>query len=164
MEVWKTTIESDRYEVSNKGRIRNKQRLIPIVLKDNGNGYVYWQRKENGKMINSYVHRTLYKAFVGNIPDGCEINHINFNRGCNELSNLELTTKKENMYHSRINGRFDEANRKQSEILKQKTLLGMNPFQQLTIEQRKKATENWKAGYTKERHGMYGVKRNKKTK
>jgi hypothetical protein len=159
MEIWKTTIESDRYEVSSKGRIRNKQRLIPIVLKDNGAGYIYWQRKESGKMINSYVHRTLYKAFIGEIPNGYEINHINFDRGCNEISNLELSTHKQNMKHSRDNGRFNEADKKQSEFLKKKSLLGLNPFQNLTNEQRKKATEKWKAGYTKERHGMYGIKK-----
>ena len=162
MEIWKRTIESELYEVSSYGRIRNIKRLKPIKLKDNGHGYIYWQRNDTGKMKNSYVHRTVYSAFIGNIPDGYEINHINFERGCNEVSNLELSTHKQNMKHSRDNGRFIEASKKQSELLKQKALLGINPFQNLTNEQRKKGTEKWKAGYTKERHGMYGVKRSNK--
>lgn len=128
MEIWKQTIESELYEVSNYGRIRNIKRLKPIKLKDNGHGYIYWQRNDKGKMKNAYVHRTVYSAFVGNIPEGYQINHINFERGCNEISNLELSTNKENMKHSRDNGRFDEANIKHSKLLKDRSILGTNPL------------------------------------
>ncbi len=118
MEIWKQSIESELYEVSSYGRIRNIKRLNPIKLKDNGHGYIYWQRKQNGKMKNEYVHRSVYRAFVGNIPEGYEINHINFDRAYNDLSNLELITREKNMKYSRDNGRFIEADKKHSEFMK----------------------------------------------
>jgi hypothetical protein len=158
MEIWKTTLEDDRYEVSNKGNVRSKQRMHPLVLKDTGNGYLVWQRRLNGKIKNQLVHRTVYRAFVEEIPEGYQINHINFERACNEVSNLQLTTVKENHQHSRSNGRFDIKDKLHSKWMKEQTKNGLHQFQNLTKEQRELGTKNWKAGYTKDRHGRYGIK------
>lgn len=151
MEIWKTTVESDRYEVSNNGKIRHIIRKQELKLNDNGNGYKFWTRYENGKLINSYVHRTVYSAFIELIPNGMTINHKNFDRGCNNLENLEICSLKENLNYSRKKGRFDNANKKQSEKLKINS-----PFKSLTSKHRKKAAKTRKNNWKPEKHGMYG--------
>lgn len=43
-----------------------------------------------------FVHRVVYETFVGEIPSGMEIDHINTNRDDNRVENLLLTTHKGN--------------------------------------------------------------------
>lgn len=47
------------------------------------------------KAKSYYVHRLVWEAFRGPIPDGKEIHHKDGNRRNNSLSNLQLVTKKE---------------------------------------------------------------------
>ena len=42
------------------------------------------------------VHRLVYATFVGEIPDGLQVNHIDECKENNVLSNLNLMTAKEN--------------------------------------------------------------------
>jgi hypothetical protein len=124
-EIWKTTIESDLYEVSNLGKVRHIiRRKILVTDKNHSSGYCYWTRRED-KTYNSYVHRTVYQAFNNIvIPKGMEINHLDFNRKNNCLSNLELVNKKENHNYSFKAGRYEDAHKKQSEMLKNKWASG----------------------------------------
>ena len=116
MEIWKTTIESDRYEVSNYGNVRSKLNKTNLSLRKQAN-YFYWARTEGGKFKKAYVHRTVYQAFNKVIPNGYHINHIDFNGNNNNLSNLELTTPLENNQHSRKAGRFEEAQKNHSKFM-----------------------------------------------
>jgi len=52
------------------------------------------------KTKNVRVHRLVWMAYNGLIPEGMQINHINTNKMDNSLVNLELTTPKENVQHS----------------------------------------------------------------
>ena len=74
----------------------------------------YWNKKEDKLMQKSIfknkdgydctntkigcksVHRIIYETFVGTIPDGYEIDHINSIRDDNRLENLRCVTHKEN--------------------------------------------------------------------
>lgn len=49
---------------------------------------------------NLYVHRLVYRTFVGVIPSRMEINHIDHNKENNSLENLELLTHSENLEKS----------------------------------------------------------------
>ena len=52
----------------------------------------------NGYVITSfgYMHKIIWEAFKGKIPEGYEIDHINTIRNDNRLENLRLVTHKEN--------------------------------------------------------------------
>ena len=43
------------------------------------------------------AHRLVYETFIGDIPQGYEIDHINAIRDDNRIENLKLCTHKENM-------------------------------------------------------------------
>lgn len=55
------------------------------------------------------VHRIIYQKFVGQLDMDLEINHIDGDRKNNDISNLELVTRSQNMRHS-----FHVLNRKPS--------------------------------------------------
>lgn len=97
-EVWVDMIDSNgRYEVSNFGRIKNK------------NGYIirpYLKRKtyfcaclniSKEKRINVFVHRLIYESFNGKISIGNVVDHIDSDPLNNRLDNLRETTIAENL-------------------------------------------------------------------
>lgn len=49
------------------------------------------------------VHRLVMRTFVGPLPLGYQINHINANKSDNRLVNLEYCTPKENTEHAFAN-------------------------------------------------------------
>lgn len=83
------------------------------IVTDPNSGDV-WVRGKLGKAhANGYVraylapgcvapvHRIMWIANRGEIPDGCQINHRNKIRYDNRLDNLEVVTPAENVQHSR---------------------------------------------------------------
>ena len=69
----------------------------------NGRGYLTVQI--NGKAY--LVHRLVAEAFIGPIPDGCQIDHINRNRQDNRCENLRIITPSGNNRNTRANDRVD---------------------------------------------------------
>jgi hypothetical protein len=117
MEVWKEMNEFyGFYSVSNLGRVKRNKRVLKktngatlileerlISLTNNGNGYLALRAYVNNQSKIKYVHRMVYKYFVGELVDGMQINHIDFNRSNNTPSNLEQVTSRQNIHHSRVN-------------------------------------------------------------
>lgn len=44
-----------------------------------------------------YVHRVVYEAFIGEIPEGLIIDHIDENKSNNHLTNLQVLSHSENL-------------------------------------------------------------------
>lgn len=58
---------------------------------DNG----YWRQRvttPDGKHIKVYVHREVYKEYLGDIPEGFHIHHINKDINDNNINNLLMVT------------------------------------------------------------------------
>lgn len=91
--------ELNDFEISNNGAVRRKG---STVLKSHSmrNGYVRYSLC--GSMLTA--HRLVYLTFVGEIPDGYVIDHINGIRDDNRVENLRCITQSENMKHSQEMG------------------------------------------------------------
>jgi len=54
----------------------------------------------DGVMKTHHIHRLVYLTYLGEIPEGKVINHIDGDRYNNHISNLECVTQKENIEHA----------------------------------------------------------------
>ena len=72
------------------------QQLIPNKA---GKGYLRYDLCKNGKYAHIYAHRLVYEAFIGKIPEGKEIDHINTIKDDNRITNLRCVDRKENMHN-----------------------------------------------------------------
>lgn len=116
-EIWKDIKDYEGYyQISNMGRVKSLKRIIPHringeyhipekILKHNIVAFGYHQvslRKMNKRKLK-YVHVLVMETFVGDKPEGYEVNHIDEDKSNNRLDNLEYLTRKENNnYGTRI--------------------------------------------------------------
>lgn len=98
------------YQASNLGRIRSFKYNNVRVLKPGKTreGYYIVILYLNSVRKNVSVHRLLWTAFNGPIPEGLQINHLNENKADNRLENLSLCTAKENINYGTRNKRAGE--------------------------------------------------------
>lgn len=100
IEIWKNINISANYSISNKGRVRNNKSGKIRVLKFDGR-YLSFKLQLKGKYITFQVHRLVAEAFIPN-PDNLPIvNHIDGDGLNNNEWNLQWSTQKYNIYHSR---------------------------------------------------------------
>lgn len=88
MITWRTCTLSEKYEVSDDGRVRRVWKHTHRELKpyDNGKGYMKVQLGYRGP--RTYVHALVAAAFIGPRPPGRDIDHRDFDRTNNAVSNL----------------------------------------------------------------------------
>lgn len=81
-------------------------KLMQIQVIKNQDGYLQVKIKQH---IIVYIHRLLYETFIGPIPAGYEIDHIDTNPDNNCLENLKLVTHKENCNNPLTKKHYSEA-------------------------------------------------------
>ena len=110
-EIWKD-IEGYEglYQVSNLGRVRSCDWILThrngkkykrdgkLLALKNHNGYLRVGLGGHKLQKWFFVHRLVYETFVGPIPEGMQVNHINEVKTDNRLENLNLMTPKENSH------------------------------------------------------------------
>lgn len=96
-EIWKPVVGFEGlYEVSNKGRIRNRKGRILRFFKNRE--YLKIELSNNGKTKKLYVHRLVAEAFIPNYDSTKNIiNHKDENPGNNCVENLEWCDYKYNL-------------------------------------------------------------------
>ena len=107
IEIWKDIPNYEGlYQVSNLGRVKSLERIDALgrrveekILKlwINRKGYYIVCLCKQSTKKWYMVHRLVYEAFNGQIPEGYEVNHINEIKSDNRLENLNLMTHKENV-------------------------------------------------------------------
>lgn len=89
------------YEASDDGQVRSLPRNTTsgklLNQRTQNKGYYTVTICKNGKRKDRLVHRLVWEAFNGMVPNGYEVNHIDENKANNALSNLELLTHRENV-------------------------------------------------------------------
>lgn len=94
------------YIVHDDGTVRNKDGSLK-KFKTNRKGYLFTNFYYDGRSHTHVIQRVIWQAFVGYVPEGYEIDHIDNDRTNNRLSNLQLLTKSQNNQKS-----YDSGNRK----------------------------------------------------
>lgn len=137
-EEWRDIVGYEGYfQISNYGRIRSLDR--EIICKNGVIRHYKGKLLKNGKRRNYYrvcftycgeridlqLHRCVWEAFVGPIPEGYDIHHKDHNPQNNSLDNFQMVTKKEHydIHKEDITHNIGGA-RKNSHIIEQYTLQG----------------------------------------
>lgn len=106
------------YEVSNIGRVRAPSKVIngprgratrkAKMLKPyrKSNGYLNIVTVNNNIKVYNWVHRLVAQAFIPNPENKKEVNHKDFDKTNNRVSNLEWCSRKENSDHARATKDF----------------------------------------------------------
>lgn len=97
MEMWKTIPYETLYEVSENGKIRNKETGHIKSTRFDKYGYPRVTLYPSGKTYT--IHRLIMTSFYSKEEWKEHINHIDNNRSNSTLSNLEWCTAKENVAH-----------------------------------------------------------------
>lgn len=84
------------YLISSCGRLKYRKKDQWHDLKIREKRYHQVALWKNKKYFYPYVHRLVYLTFLGNIPSGREIDHIDRCAHNNHLSNLRLATRSQN--------------------------------------------------------------------
>ena len=117
-EIWKPVKDyEDIYMISNLGRIKSLDRYytdsngiqffrkgkILSNKKTNGMGYSITTLCNKGKKSNKYIHRLVAEAFLPNLENLPQVNHIDGNKKNNVIDNLEWSSALQNINHAIIN-------------------------------------------------------------
>lgn len=126
-EIWKPVKDFEGlYEVSNMGNVRSLNYRCTGEIKilkpgKDKRGYLKVNLYKSSKYSSKRVHRLVATAFIPNLDNKTQVNHIDGNKQNNTVSNLEWCTNSENMQHAWRTGlRNEETKRKISESLKGK--------------------------------------------
>ena len=137
-EIWKDIENFSKYQVSNLGRIKSKERYTKakddeiihrkeFLLKEFINKKGYKQvtlYDDNRKPKTMRVHKLVALTFIENENNLPQINHIDGNKLNNEVSNLEWISNYDNMQHAIKNGLIDQELRKENMSKLGKSLKG----------------------------------------
>lgn len=86
-----------RYYVSDEGKVYNMSGKFEMRLEESGNYLRFNCSYNDGQRKHVLVHRAVWEAFNGPIPEGYDIDHIDGNPKNNRLDNLEAVTHQENI-------------------------------------------------------------------
>lgn len=81
------------YDVSDIGRIRNRNTGYVLKLQTGGDGYLGWSCHHNGKRITTKVHRAVAIAFIANPDEYDTVDHKNQNNTDNRVTNLRWASR-----------------------------------------------------------------------
>ena len=131
-EVWKDVVGYEGlYQVSNLGRIRkirkknlySKNKMCPLISnimtpRFVTGGYLSVRLTKDKKSKGKRVHRAVAEAFIQNPGKKETVNHKDFDKTNNHVSNLEWMTNAENINHAFKNGRFKSSSIRKRSIKK----------------------------------------------
>ena len=132
-EIWKQCSESKNclYEVSNFGTIKSitKVNKKERILKGYPDGNGYLQVKISGKHIT--IHKLVAIAFIGERPEGLDIDHIDRNKLNNRADNLRYCTSSENI---RNTSTFRDDILEEDSILRKKIMIKESQKRRLAMK------------------------------
>ncbi len=99
MEIWKDVVGYEGlYQISSYGNVSNNYGLM--TPQKNRFGYLKIRLSKNNQRKGFFIHRLVGIAFIDNHNNKRCINHIDGDKGNNNLQNLEWATHSENEKHA----------------------------------------------------------------
>ena len=114
-EVWKDIEDFSNYQISNFGRVKSKERITNVGIKNVKQitrkekilkplkitkGYLGIRLYNNLNVKTFKIHRLVAKYFIPNPNNLSQVNHIDGNKTNNKVDNLEWCTQTQNIQHS----------------------------------------------------------------
>ena len=114
IETWVDLNFDSNYQVSQSGKVRSKNRVIPTKCRWGKDTFKYLKGRElkpckigagylsvrfNFRGKSYYIHRLVAEHFIDG-DKSLDINHKDGNKENNSVDNLEFVTKSQNMLHS----------------------------------------------------------------
>ena len=112
MEIWKDIKNYEgRYQISNFGNVKSLERIVKhsrlgeqkinerlLSIHLDKTGYLKVSLCKNNKQKRGTIHQLVAESFLGHEPNGhtLVVNHIDFNKQNNHVSNLEIVTVRRN--------------------------------------------------------------------
>lgn len=115
IEVWKDIKNFPNYQISNFGRVKSKERITNVGIKNVKQiirkekilkplkitkGYLGTRLYNNLNAKTFKIHRLVAKYFIPNPNNLSQVNHKDGDKTNNRVDNLEWCTQTENMQHS----------------------------------------------------------------
>lgn len=92
----------ENYSIDEYGNVTGSRGTVKPWISDRGYYYITLSKNNKGKHFR--LHRLVAEHYLPGFTDVCEINHIDVDKANNHVSNLEITTRKQNCIHARDNG------------------------------------------------------------
>ena len=99
MEEFKQIHNYPDYDISNLGNVRSRRFSKPRILKTRahlGGYYLVRLYDANGDWVDRTIHSLVAEAFLGELPDGMYVLHVDGDCTNNSLENLRYGTPLEN--------------------------------------------------------------------
>lgn len=148
-EIWRDVKDYEGlYQVSNYGRVKSLEKerwnrfayiSIPnhiLKARIDKKGYISYILYKNGIKKSYKGHRLTINAFVNNINNKPQINHIDGNKLNNKLNNLEYNTQTENINHALVNGLI-KGKKKRLKYNKQNARECLDKYRKIAVEKAK---------------------------
>lgn len=110
-ECWRPVVGYEGlYEVSDAGRVRRLERRVKhitgyrvlkpriLVPSTQKSGHLYFKSFGGRGGELKWVHRLVYEAFIGSVPIGKEVRHLDGNPENNRPENLAIGSRAENAH------------------------------------------------------------------
>ena len=128
------------YQVSDKGNVRSVDRIIkytngrtktlkstPIKTRVSKTGYAVVLLNKNNTKKSLLVHRLVAIAFIPNLTNQLEVNHLNGLKTDNRVENLEWCFRKHNVSHAYATAlQKSKLNKNQVSEIKQLIMKGLS--------------------------------------
>lgn len=99
-EGWRNAVNCPGYSVHPEGLLKGRRDTLMKGGRDK-DGYTIFCIQDAGKpSITKKLHRVMVETFLGAIPEGMCVNHINGVKDDNRICNLEVVTYSANTIHA----------------------------------------------------------------
>lgn len=97
----KTMTGYPNYIITKDGKVYNSKRNKYLIPAKNEGGYMFIGLSDNDNKRKSFsIHRLVALVFIDNVKNCPEVNHIDFDKTNNNVSNLEWISRSDNMKHN----------------------------------------------------------------